>query len=152
MRKTLLWIASVVAMMGAPSLAQQISFESDLERLGAALRSEPVEDTPTTRPQGPEMSSGNQATVRGLDKVSGEVVDLTLTLGQTVEYRTMRVRMDACRFPAENPTSDAFVFLDITDGQSNERVFRGWMIASSPALNALDHARYDIWALRCTSN
>jgi len=28
-------------------------------------------------------------------------------------------------------------------------VFKGWMIASSPALNALDHPRYDVWVLRC---
>jgi hypothetical protein len=28
-------------------------------------------------------------------------------------------------------------------------VFSGWMIADSPALSALDHARYDVWILRC---
>ncbi|MGB1970407.1 MAG: DUF2155 domain-containing protein, partial [Paracoccaceae bacterium] len=27
--------------------------------------------------------------------------------------------------------------------------FMGWMVASSPALNPLDHRRYDVWVLRC---
>jgi len=26
------------------------------------------------------------------------------------------------------------------------------MIASSPALNALDHPRYDVWVMRCTTD
>ncbi|MEC8294787.1 MAG: DUF2155 domain-containing protein, partial [Pseudomonadota bacterium] len=30
-------------------------------------------------------------------------------------------------------------------------MFRGWMMASAPALNALDHARYDVWPLRCNT-
>ncbi|MGB0439332.1 MAG: DUF2155 domain-containing protein [Paracoccaceae bacterium] len=30
-------------------------------------------------------------------------------------------------------------------------VFEGWIIASSPALNAMDHARYDVWVLRCNT-
>jgi hypothetical protein len=28
-------------------------------------------------------------------------------------------------------------------------LFEGWLIASAPALNAMDHPRYDVWALRC---
>jgi hypothetical protein len=28
-------------------------------------------------------------------------------------------------------------------------VFSGWMVASSPALSALDHPRYDVWVLNC---
>jgi hypothetical protein len=31
-------------------------------------------------------------------------------------------------------------------------VFSGWMIASAPALNAMEHARYDIWVMRCITS
>ena len=55
----------------------------------------------------------------------------------------------ACRYPAEDPASDAFAFLQITDMRGEEQVFQGWMIASSPALNALDHPRYDVWVMSC---
>ena len=30
-----------------------------------------------------------------------------------------------------------------------QTIFSGWMLASSPALNALEHPRYDVWVLRC---
>ncbi|MHB1111426.1 MAG: DUF2155 domain-containing protein, partial [Devosia sp.] len=29
------------------------------------------------------------------------------------------------------------------------RIFTGWMFADSPALNAIDHAVYDIWLIDC---
>jgi len=44
---------------------------------------------------------------------------------------------------------DAFAHLVIQNVDINETVFKGWMIASSPALNSLEHARYDVWVLRC---
>ena len=30
-----------------------------------------------------------------------------------------------------------------------ENIFRGWMFASSPALNALEHPVYDVWVIDC---
>ncbi len=30
-------------------------------------------------------------------------------------------------------------------------IFRGWMFASSPALNALEHPVYDVWVINCTT-
>ena len=32
-----------------------------------------------------------------------------------------------------------------------ENIFRGWMFASSPALNALEHPVYDVWVIDCTT-
>ena len=32
---------------------------------------------------------------------------------------------------------------------SETPLFSGWMLASSPALSALDHPRYDVWVLSC---
>jgi len=30
--------------------------------------------------------------------------------------------------------------------------FSGWMFADSPALSALDHPRYDLWVINCTTS
>ena len=57
---------------------------------------------------------------------------------------------DSAEEPAADPTSDAFADMTITDMRANARVFSGWMIASSPALSALDDARYDVWVISCT--
>ena len=88
-------------------------------------------------------------TVRALDKVSGEVVDFDLEPGQTKQLGRIKVSLGECRYPAANPNGDAFAFLRVFNINDDQPVFSGWMIASSPALNALDHARYDVWPLRC---
>lgn len=95
------------------------------------------------------MASGMRAELRGLDRVSGETTDIALAVGERTTYARLSVELVACRYPADNPNADAFAFLDIRDTARGERLFYGWMIASAPALNALDHARYDIWVLAC---
>ena len=91
------------------------------------------------------------AAVRGLDKVSGEVIDLQLAIGETAALGRIEVTLGECRYPEDNPTGEAYAWLEIEDPLRTSRVFEGWMVASSPALNALDHARYDVWVIRCTT-
>ncbi len=90
--------------------------------------------------------------VRWLDKVSGEIADIDITRNQSVERGRLTIRMDECRYPVADPSSNAFAHLTIMDGARPEPIFSGWMIASSPALSALDHPRYDVWLLRCTTD
>jgi hypothetical protein len=89
------------------------------------------------------------AVLRGLDRVNGHTQDLDLDNGEATEFGSLRVRLDECRFPAENPEGDAYAFLTIHRNDTDARIFSGWMLASSPALNPLEHHRYDIWVLRC---
>ena len=51
--------------------------------------------------------------------------------------------------PQEGEAQDAYAFMQITDSREEEPRFSGWMIASSPALIAMDHPRYDIWVSDC---
>ena len=95
------------------------------------------------------MASGTGAVLRGLDRVSGTTTDLTLAVGERVSFARLEIALAACRYPADNPNAEAFAFLEITDTTRGERLFRGWMVATAPALNALDHARYDVWVLNC---
>ncbi len=99
--------------------------------------------------QGPEVASGSRAVLRGLDKVSGETVDLSLNRGEEITFARLQITLVACRYPVQAPESDAFAFLEIRHARNGEQLFRGWMVASSPALNALDDPRYDIWVLSC---
>jgi hypothetical protein len=95
------------------------------------------------------MTSGTVAELRGLDRVSGQTTDLSLPVGGQGRLARLEISVLGCRYPADNPNADAFAFLEITDSLRGERLFLGWMIASAPALNALDHPRYDIWVLGC---
>ena len=83
---------------------------------------------------------GQGAVLRGLDKVSGQTTDLVLSVGDTIDYGRLRVHLAECRFPANDPSSDAFAKIVIDDRSANKTVFSNWMIASSPALSALEPA------------
>jgi hypothetical protein len=98
------------------------------------------------------VESAPGAVLRGLDKVSGEVSDLTLDVGETVRLGRLDVTLGDCRYPADDPAGDAFAYLTIRSDALDEPAFMGWMVASSPALSALDHPRYDVWVMRCSSS
>lgn len=98
-----------------------------------------------------QMARADGALLRGLDKVSGRTTDIPLQIGEAKRYGRLEVRLGECRFPAGDPSSDAFAQLTITDQSQNVTLFSGWMIASSPALSALDDARYDVWVISCQS-
>ncbi|MDO6590291.1 DUF2155 domain-containing protein [Loktanella sp. D2R18] len=90
--------------------------------------------------------------VRVLDKLTGDHVDLTLQSGEMGGLGFLQVTLNECRYPVDNPSGDAYISLVIRYRSDAEPVFSGWMIASSPALNAMDHQRYDVWALRCITS
>jgi hypothetical protein len=96
-------------------------------------------------------ATGAGAVLRVLDKINGEVMDLDLLNGTGGVAWRMQVDLGECRYPLGNPAGDAFAFVTLRQTSVAEPLFRGWMIASAPALNALDHPRYDVWVIRCTT-
>ena len=87
--------------------------------------------------------------LKALDALNGTTTDLTVHVGETVRFGRLEITADTCRVPAEDPKSDAYAFLRIRDTREEAARFSGWMFASSPALSALDHPRYDVWVTGC---
>ena len=96
-----------------------------------------------------DVSVAKGALVRGLDKVTGAVEDLSIRNGEVARMGRILIALGECRYPEGNPAGDAYAFLAIGEDASQDPVFTGWMIASSPALSAMEHRRYDVWVLRC---
>lgn len=111
-------------------------------------------------------AAAQRAVVRGLDKVTGHAADYTLTLGRAARIGTLEVVARACSKTAPEETPEVRIYLQVYDnspvpegaqaapeGAEAERrqIFSGWMFASSPGLNALEHPTYDIWAIDCRS-
>jgi hypothetical protein len=96
-----------------------------------------------------ETETGIAAELRTLDTLTGVVKDLTINIGQTQTYERLTITVQDCRYPKDNPNSDAYALLTIRDIREEAPRFDAWMIASSPALSALDHPRYDVWLLKC---
>ncbi|MBK5927902.1 DUF2155 domain-containing protein [Rhodobaculum claviforme] len=98
-----------------------------------------------------EVAPATGAVLRGLDKVAGAAHDLTVAVGDSVTFGRLTVTLLECRYPVGNPSGDGYAYLLIHDARHDGAVFRGWMVAASPALNALDHPRFDVWLIRCTN-
>lgn len=95
------------------------------------------------------VADAEGAKLRFLDKLTGTVTDLVLQNGESQQEGRLTITLDGCRYNPENPGAEAFAHLTVLDANVTEPVFDGWMVASSPALSALDHPRYDVWVLRC---
>lgn len=97
----------------------------------------------------PGYTEAEGASLRFLDKLTSDTGDVSLSRGQAAKFGRLVVRLDGCRYPTENPASDAAAHLTIIEDATETQLFSGWMLASSPALSALDHPRYDVWVLAC---
>jgi hypothetical protein len=112
----------------------------------------PPSDDSSALPPG-TMIDQPVAMLQALDKITARVRRLPIKVGQTVNFGSLSVQVDACRkAPPEDPPESA-AFLKITDGKSDTPrvVFSGWMFSSSPALSAMDDPVYDIWVIDCAS-
>lgn len=96
-----------------------------------------------------KFADAPKARLRALDTMTNTVNDFIVEVGQTVAFKRLIITLEACRYPEGDIEKDAYAFLRIRDEREKAPRFSGWMIASSPALSALDHPRYDVWVLSC---
>jgi len=97
---------------------------------------------------------GDGVVLQGLDKVTARITTLNAPLNTPVRFGTLEITALRCTKtpPEDPPESSAFLVIrEIKPGQSPVELFRGWMMASSPALSALEHPVYDVWVKDCTN-
>ncbi|MGE3142223.1 MAG: DUF2155 domain-containing protein [Hyphomonadaceae bacterium] len=104
-------------------------------------------------------ASAATAVLRGLDKVTGQAHDFQAPVGRAVRFGTLEIVARACQKAPPEATPEVTVYVEVYDNPAPRRgeqaarteIFHGWMFASSPGLNALEHPVYDIWAIDCRS-
>jgi len=88
----------------------------------------------------------------GLDKITGRIINFDVYIDETVQFGALQITPKACYTRPANETQRTTVFVEVDQvslKQTISRIFTGWMFADSPALNAIDHAVYDIWLVDC---
>ncbi len=104
-----------------------------------------------------ENLKGNAVVLRTLDKVTATTEDYTVRIGDELKYGSLTVAVKHCEKKPPEDVPETYAFLQIDDlkldgkgdAGEQERVFSGWMLASNPAISALDHSVYDIWVIDC---
>ena len=96
-----------------------------------------------------QVTSAAGGVLRALDKTSGQTTDIELSSGSMKRLGSLEIVLSDCRYPAGNPSGNAYAALEISERGKEGLVFSGWMIASAPALSAMEHPRYDVWVIRC---
>lgn len=93
------------------------------------------------------------AILRGLDKPNARVQKFEASIGKPVTFGPLTVLVRDCRKTPPEDEPETAVFVEIRDERARDPrqqvLYSGWMFASSPALAALEHPIYDIWALDC---
>ncbi|TNE33648.1 MAG: DUF2155 domain-containing protein [Alphaproteobacteria bacterium] len=96
--------------------------------------------------------TGDIVVLRALDKVTARTKDLNIPIDETVKFGSLEITPRKCtkRPPEEPPETTAFLEItEVNEGEEPIRLFNGWMFASSPAVNALEHPVYDVWVIDC---
>lgn len=97
---------------------------------------------------------GTVLTLRGLDKITGHPTTITAPMGKPVKFVTLSITVRYCYStpPSEPPETAAFVqVVDQRPEQKDKPIFSGWMYASTPGLNGMEHPLYDVWAISCNN-
>ncbi len=118
--------------------------------MAQSVPSEPAGDLLSSKP-------GSVAVLRGLDKISAETRDFEAPVNSVVQFGTLSITVNYCRKTPPEEKPEVYVFMSVADRRTNgagqesdgEEIFSGWMFASNPALNALQHPIYDVWVLDC---
>jgi hypothetical protein len=93
--------------------------------------------------------------LKALDKVTGKAIILAAPLNKPVKFATLTITARTCYSTPSSETPETSAFLQIDDHRADQtqgRAFSGWMYASSPGLNSLQHPLYDVWVISCITN
>ncbi len=109
------------------------------------------------RPQSPPpaLQGGTVLIMRGLDKITGRPTNITAPDRQAgPTFATLTITARFCYSTPQSETPETAAFVQIEDhrpDQAARRIFSGWMYASSPGLNGVEHPLYDVWVISCNN-
>ncbi len=96
------------------------------------------------------------AVFAGLDKITARLTQFDVYIGETVLFGALEITPRACYNRSASETlqrTSAFIEVDQRSlNGTSQRIFAGWVFSDSPALNAVDHAVYDVWLIECKTS
>ena len=103
-----------------------------------------------------EWLIGDIGIFQGLDKITARIKTFEIKVGVSKTFGILDINLQKCVYskPLNEPESIAYIkVLDLSDKYSVTKdklsIFEGWIFASSPALNAMEHPVYDVSLISC---
>lgn len=101
---------------------------------------------------GAEEIKTNTARMQAMDKITGRISEIDVPVNGEVKFGSFSIVVRDCKTTPPEETPENYAFVDVADTTKDDKlynIFKGWMISSSPALNAVEHPIYDVWLLKC---
>jgi hypothetical protein len=128
--------------------------------VGTAMAQAPPTPPPGQVPVGtpplralPDGPGQPVAELQGLDKVTARTQRFFAPVGKSTSFGTLAIAVGDCLVNTPDAPPDSVAYLTIVDhkpGQPEQKLFAGWMFASTPSISALDDGVYDVRVLSCT--
>ena len=103
-----------------------------------------------------EWLIGDVGVFQGLDKITARIKTFKIKVGVSKTFGILDINLQKCVYskPLDEPESIAYIkVLDKSEKYSVNKdklsIFEGWIFASSPALNAMEHPVYDVSLISC---
>ena len=103
-----------------------------------------------------EWLIGDVGVFQGLDKITARIKTFKIKVGVSKTFGILDINLRKCVYskPLDEPESIAYIKVsDKSEKYSVNKdklsIFEGWIFASSPALNAMEHPVYDVSLISC---
>src|SRR5262249_28810741 len=111
----------------------------------------PPPPPPAAAPAAPPQTWLPQTTamLQVLDKVNAQNTVLTVKVGQSAQFGSLTIQVQACAIRPPDQPQDSTALLTITDSHADAPGFRGWILANHPSVSMLQHPIYDVRVVGC---
>jgi len=113
--------------------------------------------------QAPEAPSDNidpsrfsgVAVIQGLNKTTAKTSVIEAKIGEKISFGSLRIIAHKCWQAPLDQKPDSKMLIEVFETKNEdhkekeERIFYGWMFASSPSISGLEHPIYDLTAITC---
>ncbi|WP_292042688.1 MULTISPECIES: DUF2155 domain-containing protein [unclassified Brevundimonas] len=141
-----------------PPLESEVAPQEEVVEEEDVVEEQPVEVVEEPVEPGPRRRLP-VAIIQAIDKTTAETMRFEVEVGgRPVRFsRSLIFKVRACEVsgPGEQ-TEDSIAYIEIGTQSRNQtastearQVFKGWMFASSPSVNPLQHPTYDAWVVGC---
>jgi hypothetical protein len=95
------------------------------------------------------------AVIQGLNKTTAKTSIIEIKVGEKITFGSLKIIAHKCWQAPLDQKPDSKMLIEVLETKNEdktvkeERIFYGWMFASTPSISGLEHPIYDLTAIAC---